>query len=137
MKTALRYTLLVCLLAIFPGGVGLASFTSQEEVTKQNQDQYGISIKVYPDKAKPDKYVIEVKDTLGKCCWLYQYGIPQGARSGKKATVELAFGDNDKAVYVLDKKHMKSAILLLDFCHPVLDGGAYYVVKLSTYVDEK
>ena len=141
MKHPLTIVSLLCFIVLFESSSVFADWRGPANITKDNQQKYGISIKVYEDK-KPNKYVIEIKRFRDKCCWIFPKGEPSEGFGNIIYSPEDRFNDNrlefdetEKQIYSLDNQAIKNAYILFDYCGAILDGGYYYVIDLSTFIE--
>ena len=136
-----RYAFVCSFILLLMTSHSFADWRGPANVTKGNQHEHGISIKVSVDETS-QKYVIVVQQFRDKCCWGFPNGEPpEGFGSviyrpqDRLDENRLEFDSSGRLTYVLDKDAITSAYLLFDFCGPVLDGGYYYVIDLSTYTE--
>ena len=119
----------------------LADWRGPASITKENQQEHGISVGVYEDE-KQNRYVVEMKPLEGKCCWIFPKGEPSEgfgnviySPKDRFEKNRMGFKESEKLICVVDKPSIKTARILLDHCGAILDGGYYYVIDLSTYVE--
>jgi len=121
-----------------------AFFIHEIRITKENQGNYGINIKVYDSVKNPEKYIVEIEKFREQCCWIFPRGAPPDGFHSiiyKPKHIarqnQLQFDKSGKTILELEKQFLDTAYILFDQCLPVKDGGPYFVVELSTYIIEK
>ena len=141
MKYILKKVALFFCIIFFLTSPAFAAWRGPANVTKENQKKYGISIEVSEDD-KSNKYIVEIKRFRDKCCWLFPKGEPSEGFSNviyspekRFAEYRIQFKKSEKSIYLLDKLSIQNAFVLFDHCRAVKDGGYYYVIDLSTYIE--